>query len=329
MSLLALIGLGSNLGDRRAILDGAVATLVELPGVTIRAVSSYHETRPIGGPAGQGAFLNAAATIETTLEPAPLLAALHEVERRAGRVREEHWGARTLDLDLLLCGDRIIHHPGIAIRRPDQLQVPHPLFPFRRFVLAPAAEVAPELIDPITHRPVADLLANLDRRPSSLATCWGSPGDPRRTRVFRGLIDGLPASGISLDAEVGWRPDQVKGAEAAVEGLANDLRSGRWTRELWGDRWIVTDFWLDFSFPIPLSPGRGRGLPRRHERIQPMFVVMPGPISNEFLDGIRFRVASGKSPMEGIDVPIFVPDASDAEGVVSEVMAICAATRSD
>src|SRR5258706_15462886 len=98
---LALIGLGSNLGDRKTILEAALTALAETPGVAIRAVSTFHETSPVGGPEGQGAFLNAAATLATTLDAEPLLDVLNLVEERAKRVRTVRWGARTLDLDLL------------------------------------------------------------------------------------------------------------------------------------------------------------------------------------------------------------------------------------
>src|SRR5260370_1223341 len=98
MSTLALIGLGSNLGDRKAHLDQAIAALIEIPGVMVRAVSSFRETPPVGGPGGQGAFLNAAAALETNLEPQSLLDSLHAIEDQAGRARDVRWGERTLDL---------------------------------------------------------------------------------------------------------------------------------------------------------------------------------------------------------------------------------------
>jgi 2-amino-4-hydroxy-6-hydroxymethyldihydropteridine diphosphokinase len=158
MGTLALIGLGSNLGDRKAQLDAAVAALAATPGCNLIAARSYHETAPVGGPPGQDDYLNAATALETTLEPLDLLHALQEIERRAGRVRTVRWGARTLDLDLLLFGDRVI--------TTDELRVPHPRMAERGFVLAPLAEIAPGAVDPITGRTIADLLANLDRRES-------------------------------------------------------------------------------------------------------------------------------------------------------------------
>jgi 2-amino-4-hydroxy-6-hydroxymethyldihydropteridine diphosphokinase len=157
-SSLVFIGLGSNLGDREAALKGAIAALGQTPGVVLRSVSSFHETEPVGGPAGQGMFLNAAAVLETTLDPFALLKILQEIEARFGRVRTVHWGERTLDLDLLLFGDQIIDTP--------ELSVPHPQFTTRRFVLEPLAEVAPTAVDPVTKRTIAEILAELNQRPS-------------------------------------------------------------------------------------------------------------------------------------------------------------------
>ena len=136
MNALALIGLGSNLGDRRATLLRAIEELNATPGVSVVKVSSFHETEPVGGPPGQGPYLNAAACIETTLEPPALLHRLQEIEARNGRVRTVRWGERTLDLDLLLYDDRIVETP--------ELTIPHPRMADRRFVLEPLAEIAPE-----------------------------------------------------------------------------------------------------------------------------------------------------------------------------------------
>jgi 2-amino-4-hydroxy-6-hydroxymethyldihydropteridine diphosphokinase len=155
MPSVAFIGLGSNLGDRDAILRGAIAALAETPGVAIREVSSFHETAPVGGPPGQGMFKNAAAAVETTLEPSALLHVLQDIEARFGRVRSVRWGERTLDLDLLLFDDRIVDTA--------ELSVPHPRMATRRFVLAPLAEVAPDAVDPVTKRTIAALLSELDR----------------------------------------------------------------------------------------------------------------------------------------------------------------------
>jgi 2-amino-4-hydroxy-6-hydroxymethyldihydropteridine diphosphokinase len=158
MPSLACIGLGSNLGDRRATLEGAIAALARTSGVQVQKVSSFHETEPVGGPPGQGKYLNAAAVIETDLDAHGLLRVLEGIEAQFGRIRSVHWGERTLDLDLLLFGEEIISTL--------ELTVPHPRLRVRRFVLEPLAEVAPEAVDPVTKRTIADLLAALEKGPS-------------------------------------------------------------------------------------------------------------------------------------------------------------------
>ncbi len=153
MASTALIGLGSNLGDRRVWLEGAIAALETSPGVRVVRVSSFRETEPVGGPAGQGPYLNAAVAVETTLDPAKLLGTLQSIENRAGRTRSVRWGERTLDLDLLLFDDEIIES--------EELTLPHPRLADRRFVLEPLAEIAPEAIEPRTGRSISELLSDL------------------------------------------------------------------------------------------------------------------------------------------------------------------------
>jgi 2-amino-4-hydroxy-6-hydroxymethyldihydropteridine diphosphokinase len=151
----ALVGLGSNLGDRRRTLDAAIRALGEMPGVAVERVSSFLETEPVGGPPGQGMYLNAAVALETTLDPFQLLGVLKQIESRFGRVRTIRWGARTLDLDLLLFDEAIIDTP--------ELSVPHPRLASRRFVLEPLAEIAPLAVEPVTKRTIAELLMDLGK----------------------------------------------------------------------------------------------------------------------------------------------------------------------
>jgi 2-amino-4-hydroxy-6-hydroxymethyldihydropteridine diphosphokinase len=129
----ALIGLGSNVGDRLSWLRLARRRVSGLPGTTILAASPVFETDPVGGPP-QGAYLNACLAVRTALAPHALLDAMRAVESDAGRARTVENGPRTLDLDLLLFGER-----AIADHR---LTVPHPRFLQRAFALVPAAEVA-------------------------------------------------------------------------------------------------------------------------------------------------------------------------------------------
>ena len=134
----AFVGLGSNLGDRRAFLAAAVDGLRR--GGDVLAVSPLYETEPVGGPAGQGAYLNAVVELFTRDTPRGLLGRCHALEEAAGRVRAERWGPRTLDADLL-------YVEGCEVDEPD-LTVPHPRLWERRFVLAPLADLAPDLVPP-------------------------------------------------------------------------------------------------------------------------------------------------------------------------------------
>ena len=135
----AFIGLGANLGDREAQVRRAFATLAELPGTSLLAASSLYRSAPVGVGA-QPDFINAVAAIQTQLAPRALLEALLAAERRFGRRREFPGAPRTLDLDLLLYGDRVIAEPGLI--------VPHPRMHERAFVLAPLAEIAPDIAIP-------------------------------------------------------------------------------------------------------------------------------------------------------------------------------------
>jgi 2-amino-4-hydroxy-6-hydroxymethyldihydropteridine diphosphokinase len=114
---IAYIALGSNLGDRDAHLAYARAALAALPESRLLAVSSVEETEPIGG-APQGFYLNQMVAVETALEPRALLDALQRIEREAGRVREERWDARTLDLDIVKFGEREVRDPVLTIPHP-------------------------------------------------------------------------------------------------------------------------------------------------------------------------------------------------------------------
>lgn len=158
---LGYIALGSNLGDRKTCLDRAIMQLGETDAIQIDRVSSYHETEPVDVPTtdGQpaGAFLNAVAAIRTTLEPGELMTRLRAIEQAAGRPeanRRQKNASRTLDLDLLMYDELILTSPD--------LNLPHPRMHERAFVLAPLAEIAPNLKIPGRgERTVSEWLTNL------------------------------------------------------------------------------------------------------------------------------------------------------------------------
>ena len=131
----AFIGLGSNLGDRQVYLVGAVEGLPD-----VVAVSQLYETEPVGGPPGQGPYLNLVVELDTELGPRGLLELARRLEDGAGRRRGVRFGPRTLDVDVLLVGDLVVDD--------EDLVVPHPRMWQRRFVVDPLAELAPELVPP-------------------------------------------------------------------------------------------------------------------------------------------------------------------------------------
>lgn len=143
------VALGSNLGDRVAHLNHAIARLQTV--LRDVKVSRFRETVPVGVHGPQPLYLNAAASGLTTLPPQAVLEALLAIERERGRERPGPNAARTLDLDLILYGDVVLVEPNLVI--------PHPRFRDRRFVLEPLVEVAPDLVDPVTHKSVGELLA--------------------------------------------------------------------------------------------------------------------------------------------------------------------------
>jgi 2-amino-4-hydroxy-6-hydroxymethyldihydropteridine diphosphokinase len=145
--------LGSNVGDRRAHLETALAGLRER--LEVLSVSRFFATEPVGGPP-QGEFLNAAALVETELSARALLELAHDLEDAAGRQRDVRWGPRPLDIDLLLYGDEVVADADLAI--------PHPRLHERDFVLEPLAEIAPDWIVPHLGRTVRELREDLHHR---------------------------------------------------------------------------------------------------------------------------------------------------------------------
>jgi 2-amino-4-hydroxy-6-hydroxymethyldihydropteridine diphosphokinase len=174
---MCLIALGSNLGDRASHMRRAINEIAQLPHTRLAARSAWNETSPVGGPAGQGAFLNGAALVATSLAPLVLLAELRRIEAMMGRARTVRWEARTLDLDILLY-DELVTHAA-------ELDIPHPRMHYRRFVLTPAADVAPWMIHAESRWTVARLLDQLDRGASEIVLAGG---DAQRTDRLVGRL---------------------------------------------------------------------------------------------------------------------------------------------
>jgi 2-amino-4-hydroxy-6-hydroxymethyldihydropteridine diphosphokinase len=143
-----VLALGSNLGDRQENLQGAVDALFDAPGLHFLAASPVYETSPVGGPE-QPDYLNAVITVETDLPGRMILDRAHGVEEAFQRVRDQVWGPRTLDVDLIVCGEEMSDDPGLTL--------PHPRAHERAFVLAPWHDIEPDAEIP-GHGPVADLL---------------------------------------------------------------------------------------------------------------------------------------------------------------------------
>lgn len=143
-----ILSIGSSQGDKRLALDFAVKKLSEEEGVQVVKCSSYIQTEPYGGVA-KNTFLNGAVLIKTTLSPQKLLKVIHGIEEECGRVRLRRWDDRTLDIDIVFFGNKIINEQGLC--------VPHPDYQNRAFVLDPIKEIAPNFVCPLTHKRLSDM----------------------------------------------------------------------------------------------------------------------------------------------------------------------------
>jgi 2-amino-4-hydroxy-6-hydroxymethyldihydropteridine diphosphokinase len=207
MTVTAYIALGSNLGDRRAYLQRTLDALRQAPGLRVLGISGLYETEPVGGPPGQGPYLNAVAEVAAELEPHELLRLLQDTEQALGRVRRERDGPRTIDLDLLFYGDRVLDEVDLV--------VPHPRLHQRLFVLRPLADLAPGLRHPVLGRTVAELLSEVEGlRPVS---GWPRPPAGRELAGLRAAVTGS-TSGIG-------RAIALELAEAGADVLVHGRRS--------------------------------------------------------------------------------------------------------
>lgn len=235
-----LIGCGSNQGRPRQHLDDARELVRAMPGMTLVAASRPRETRPIGGPVGQPAFLNGAFLLETDFPPEQVLGALTAIESTLHRERSVRWGPRTIDLDLLLYDDLVLDQPG--------LRVPHPRMATRRFVLEPCAEIAPDFLHPLAGCSVRDLLAAISGAHPHVAVI-GVPGSGA-PEVAAAVADMTLARLVHAPAALPLCGDDeavfAGRWEEALAACAAALRHDAWPDDPHG---TISDFWLD-AFPM-------------------------------------------------------------------------------
>jgi len=207
-SVLAYISMGSNLGRRSETLMRAVKRLSEVEGVVVRRLSQFIETEPVGGPGDQPRYFNAAVEVAVELSPRELLEALQEIERQLDRdrSREERWGPRTCDLDILLMGDLVIDDA------PD-LTIPHPRMHERAFVLEPLSAIAPDAVHPVLGKSVSEMLDDVrggrvtpaTQPPDEKARATGQGESGAQAQAAQApllSVIGLPASGKTTLAEL-------------------------------------------------------------------------------------------------------------------------------
>ena len=144
----AYLSLGSSIGDKKAYLDRAIKLLDATRGIRVEKVSSYISTKPYGGVA-ENEFLNCAVKAEVLLSAEQLLDEVNRIEAECGRIRQKRWDDRTLDIDIIFYGGRIING--------ERLIIPHPEYHKREFVLKPLAEIAPDFVCPVQKKRIRDL----------------------------------------------------------------------------------------------------------------------------------------------------------------------------
>jgi 2-amino-4-hydroxy-6-hydroxymethyldihydropteridine diphosphokinase len=204
-----LIALGSNLGDREATLESALAALDEIPSSRVLRHSRWHCSSPIGIDSSNHEFLNGAALIDTSLEPQVLLERLQQIESAHGRRREQRWIDRTLDLDLLLYDELVLDTPTLII--------PHPRMSFRRFVLEPAAEIAGSMRHPAIGWSIEQLIHRLQSGADLAAVL--SPGGADRRRLAESLSQ-------RFDAQITDPPHSMESETLWPRSLAAWLQMG-------------------------------------------------------------------------------------------------------
>jgi 2-amino-4-hydroxy-6-hydroxymethyldihydropteridine diphosphokinase len=345
---LCLIGLGSNLGDREGLLDKALVRLLRHPDVEVLRRSRYYETLPVGGPSAQPAYLNAAAVLKTSLAPRALLAELQKVETELGRQRLEHWGPRTVDLDLLLYGHLTLVESDLVI--------PHPRMAWRRFVLEPAAEVAEEMVHPGTGWPLARLLDHLNQTPWYMALA-GPIGVGKSyfaaeiakkagARLLAEQFDSSRLEAFYHNPSGLARPIELEFLEQRSRQL--DAGQPEWSRR---DRLAVSDFWFEQSpafasvwLPEEHWPAYMARWAELHQAVvRPRLTVLLRAPMESLLARIRARGRAGEEVLSAerlqriehaledqvaaAEGPVLKLDAMDHDAALAELLAAVEAMR--
>lgn len=303
---LCLIGLGANLGEPAETLSAAFDALASRPEIEFVAASSFLETKPIGGPAGQGIFLNACATIRTERSPRDTIQTLLEIEASLGRTRRTRWEARKLDLDLLLYGESICREQGV--------EIPHPRMASRRFVLDPASEIAPEMIHPTTGWTIGKMAKHLREAPN-VAMLTGLLGTDisRIAERLQNRSDetlSIRAIRVSKDIDQGSRHRAVSkafAAEAEAAGSASPTV-------------VILDFWLGESllWKEANSPEAAEVLSLLAEQPAPKLLIDLYVPSEDAPHAERWRqILKAHAPAPWIRVNAANPEAAETEIVAA------------
>ncbi len=321
-----LLGLGSNLGDSARLLSEAVARLKSHPHIEVLRQSRFRETSPVGGPAGQAAYLNAAAVVRTSLSPRELLTVCQEIENSLGRRREERWGPRTIDIDLLLYDDLVLNERD--------LQIPHPRMAWRRFVLEPAAEIAAEMVHPVIGWTVGHLRYHLNSTPWYLAI--EGPSISHKHVLAAKVCDRLGARFLTNPFDLARNPSSHS-LQLELEFLKKRARELDAADPAWAsmNRPTISDFWSEAWFEHSVEHAKLR-LPAdefadymtvwtksRWRVARPRLLAMLW-IPHEGIYQIAEELRQRENSSGG---PVLRTDATDQEAAIAELTAAVEAMR--
>jgi 2-amino-4-hydroxy-6-hydroxymethyldihydropteridine diphosphokinase len=225
---IALVGFGANLGEAEQTYLEVISRLHAFPGIGVICAGRLFLTNPVGGPANQPRYHNGAILCEVDLPPLEVFAVLSQMELSLGRVRGEHWGPRSIDLDLLLSEDD--NQRAVCISS-EKLTLPHPRLHFRRFALAPANEVGGELLfHPVFGFTIAQLLSHLDRLPRIVSI---ASANVAQAREFAAEVAQLSSSAFmeASDLAIGATPDEYVAIYEPIRNAATPAQLIIWLSE--------------------------------------------------------------------------------------------------